>query len=115
MNILLDLHQWAGPQRWHGGEGQQPLHGGHCSGNPGCSGGGSSAGLCCHETFKEEEERWAALCHVDLGQTCLYNSYRLRFFQLEHLWCCRFPLLGLMIIKCCEMFFSIHGRDPFGP
>lgn len=73
--VFLDLHQRAGPQRWHRGEGQQPLHGGHCSGDPGCSGGRGGAGLCCHETLKEEEERWAPLCYVDLGQTCLYNSY----------------------------------------
>lgn len=70
----LDLHQRAGAQCWHGGEGQQPLHGGHCSGDSGGSGGRSGAGLRCHETFKEEEKRWA-LCYVDFGQTCLYNFY----------------------------------------
>lgn len=56
----LDLHQRAGAQCWHGGEGQQPLHGGHCPGDPGCSGGRSCAGLCRHETLAEEEERWAS-------------------------------------------------------
>lgn len=55
--IILDLHQRTGSQRWHSGEGQQPLHGGHCFGDPGSSGGRGSAGLCCHETLKEEEER----------------------------------------------------------
>lgn len=73
----LDLHQWAGPQRWHGGEGQQPLHGGHCSGDPGSSGGRGGAGLRRHETLTKEEKRWAPLCYVDLGLTCLYNCHRL--------------------------------------
>lgn len=53
----LDLHQWAGSQCWHSGESQQPLHGGDCSGDSGSSGGWSGAGLCCHETLTEEEER----------------------------------------------------------
>lgn len=66
----LDLHQWACPQRWHGGEGEQPLHGGHCSGDPGGSGGWGGAGIRSHETLKEGEKRWATLCYVDLGQTC---------------------------------------------
>lgn len=119
----LDLHQRAGPQCWHGGEGQQPLHGGHCPGDPGCSGGGSCAGLRRHETLAEEEERWAS--SLFRGQTCLYNCYRLwvgiwdEVFQLEHPCCCvgctGVLLLGLMIRICCEMFFSLHGRDPFDP
>lgn len=64
----LDLHQRAGPQRWHGGEGQQPLHGGHCFGDLSCSGCRGGAGIRCYETLEEEEERWAPLCYVDLGQ-----------------------------------------------
>lgn len=54
---VSDLHQRAGPQRRHCGEGEQPLHGGHRSGDPGCSGCRGGAGFCGHETLTEEEER----------------------------------------------------------
>lgn len=54
---VSDLHQWAGAQRRHGGEGEQPLHGGHRSGDTGRSGCRGGAGLCGHETLTEEEER----------------------------------------------------------
>lgn len=59
-----DLYQWAGSQCWHGGENQQPLHGGNSYGNPGSSGGWGGASLCCDETFKEEKERQVPLSCV---------------------------------------------------
>ena len=52
-----DLHQRAGPQRGHSGEGEQPLHGGHRAGHPGRTGGRRRTRLRRHEAPEEEEER----------------------------------------------------------
>lgn len=75
--------------------------------------------------LRKKKKGGPPLCSVDLGQTCLYNCYQLwvgiwdEVFQLEHPCCCvgctGVLLLGLMIKICCEMFFSLHGRDPFDP